>query len=157
MAVKERPPVWHKDVQVYVVKENSTAEVIGYLYTDLFARPGQKEGGAWVQPFWDAAHYRRAPSPAAQAMQAAAGNKPGKAGNVTVKWTPELARQTSDWLTSAPKQVPLAILVTNQDPPVGKEPSLMTLDDAETLFHEFGHALQHLLTKANEGLMTGMR
>jgi len=33
----------------------------------------------------------------------------------------------------------------------------MTLDDAETLFHEFGHALQAMLTTVDEPLAAGMR
>lgn len=27
----------------------------------------------------------------------------------------------------------------------------------ETVFHEFGHALQHMLTKQDEGLVSGIR
>ena len=38
-------PVWHESVAVYAVKENN--ELIGYLYTDLYARAG-KQSGAWV-------------------------------------------------------------------------------------------------------------
>jgi oligopeptidase A len=29
--------------------------------------------------------------------------------------------------------------------------------EVETLFHEFGHALQHMLTNVNEGLVAGIR
>eukprot|EP00878_Enallax_costatus_P039411 GHUV01045097.1.p1 GENE.GHUV01045097.1~~GHUV01045097.1.p1 ORF type:complete len:102 (-),score=22.99 GHUV01045097.1:151-456(-) len=29
--------------------------------------------------------------------------------------------------------------------------------EVETLFHEFGHALQHMLTTVNEGLVAGIR
>ena len=43
-------------------------------------------------------------------------------------------------------QVPVAHLVCNQTPPVGDKPSLMTFREVETLFHEFGHGLQHMLT-----------
>jgi oligopeptidase A len=43
-------------------------------------------------------------------------------------------------------RLPVAYLVCNQTPPVDGKPSLMTFADVETLFHEFGHGLQHMLT-----------
>lgn len=43
-------------------------------------------------------------------------------------------------------QLPVAYLVCNQTPPVGERPALMTFREVETLFHEFGHGLQHMLT-----------
>ncbi|MEL6460417.1 MAG: M3 family metallopeptidase [Cyanobacteria bacterium J06621_15] len=46
-------------------------------------------------------------------------------------------------------QLPVAYLVCNQTPPVDDKPSLMTFTEVETLFHEFGHGLQHMLTKIN--------
>ncbi|MFV0443514.1 MAG: M3 family metallopeptidase, partial [Planctomycetaceae bacterium] len=46
-------------------------------------------------------------------------------------------------------QVPVAYLVCNCTPPVGDKPSLMTFREVETLFHEFGHGLQHMLTKVD--------
>jgi oligopeptidase A len=39
--------------------------------------------------------------------------------------------------------LPLAVLVLNQK---GGDDDLMTMREVETLFHEFGHALQHMLT-----------
>ncbi len=42
--------------------------------------------------------------------------------------------------------LPVAHLVCNSTPPVGDKPSLMTFREVETLFHEFGHGLQHMLT-----------
>ena len=43
-------------------------------------------------------------------------------------------------------QLPVAHLVCNSTPPVGDKPSLMTFREVETLFHEFGHGLQHMMT-----------
>ena len=43
-------------------------------------------------------------------------------------------------------RLPVAHLVCNGTPPVGDTPSLMTFREVETLFHEFGHGLQHMLT-----------
>ncbi|PSB03215.1 peptidase M3, partial [filamentous cyanobacterium Phorm 46] len=43
-------------------------------------------------------------------------------------------------------RLPVAYLVCNQSPPVDDKPSLMTFLEVETLFHEFGHGLQHMLT-----------
>ncbi|NJN76233.1 MAG: M3 family metallopeptidase [Synechococcaceae cyanobacterium RL_1_2] len=46
-------------------------------------------------------------------------------------------------------RLPVAYLICNQTPPVGDQPSLMTFMDVATLFHEFGHGLQHLLTQVD--------
>jgi oligopeptidase A len=46
-------------------------------------------------------------------------------------------------------QLPVAHLICNSTPPVGKTPSLMTFREVETLFHEFGHGLQHMLTRVD--------
>lgn len=43
-------------------------------------------------------------------------------------------------------QIPIAHLVCNGSRPTGDVPSLMSFRDVETLFHEFGHGLQHMLT-----------
>ncbi len=52
---------------------------------------------------------------------------------------------------------PVAYLVCNQAPPVGDRPSLMSFDEVHTLFHEFGHGLQHMLTTVEHGLASGIR
>ena len=49
-------------------------------------------------------------------------------------------------VSSSEKRLPVAHLICNGTPPVGDTPSLMTFREVETLFHEFGHGLQHMLT-----------
>ena len=51
---------------------------------------------------------------------------------------------------------PVAYLICNQSPPVGDTPSLMTFDEVETLFHEFGHGLQHMLTTVERPQAAGI-
>ena len=43
---------------------------------------------------------------------------------------------------------PIVYNVGNFTPPTAETPSLLTLDEVETTFHEFGHALQGMLTQA---------
>ena len=49
-------------------------------------------------------------------------------------------------MTATGLRLPVAHLVCNGTPPSGGVPSLMTFREVETLFHEFGHGLQHMLT-----------
>ncbi|MFZ9281292.1 MAG: M3 family metallopeptidase [Prochlorococcaceae cyanobacterium] len=52
--------------------------------------------------------------------------------------------------------LPVAYLICNQSPPVAGTPSLMTFDEVETLFHEFGHGLQHMLTTVERPQAAGI-
>jgi oligopeptidase A len=52
--------------------------------------------------------------------------------------------------------LPVAYLICNQSPPVADTPSLMTFDEVETLFHEFGHGLQHMLTTVERPQAAGI-
>jgi len=53
-------------------------------------------------------------------------------------------------------RLPVAYLVCNQTPPVDGKPSLMTFNEVETLFHEFGHGLHHMLTKVDYAGASGI-
>ena len=53
-------------------------------------------------------------------------------------------------------QLPVAYLTCNFTPPVAGRPSLLTHDEVETLFHEFGHALHHLLTRVDVPSVAGI-
>ncbi|MDT8406657.1 MAG: M3 family metallopeptidase [Methylococcales bacterium] len=51
---------------------------------------------------------------------------------------------------------PIAFLTGNFTPPEGDQPVLLTHDEVTTLFHEFGHGLQHLLTQVDEPGVAGI-
>ena len=53
-------------------------------------------------------------------------------------------------------QLPTAYLTCNFAPPVADQPCLMTHDDVQTLFHEFGHCLHHLLTEIDWPQVNGI-
>lgn len=54
-------------------------------------------------------------------------------------------------------QRPAAFVTCNFAPPTPGRPVLLTHDEVVTLFHEFGHALQHLLTQVDEADLSGIR
>ena len=51
---------------------------------------------------------------------------------------------------------PIAYLICNQTPPAGDKPSLMSFGEVTTLFHEFGHGLQHMLTTVDYASASGI-
>lgn len=52
-------------------------------------------------------------------------------------------------------QRPAVSLVCNFTPPTDDKPSLITHDELETLFHEFGHAMHSILTQTRYGQFAG--
>lgn len=53
-------------------------------------------------------------------------------------------------------QIPVAYLTCNLTPPVGDKPALLDHNEVTTLFHEFGHGLQHMLTTIDEYDVSGI-
>ncbi len=106
--VKEKPSVWHEDVRFFAVEEGGKR--IAHFYLDPYARPGSKQGGAWMNEFR---------------------NRSVRGGG-------------------AEAVLPLAVVVLNQKAPDENGKTLMPMREVETLFHEFGHALQCMLTRVDE-------
>jgi oligopeptidase A len=69
-------------------------------------------------------------------------------------WMDECLNRQPDgkggWIT------PVAYLICNQTPPTDSSPSLMSFEEVETLFHEFGHGLQHMLTTVEHPQAAGI-
>ncbi len=59
-------------------------------------------------------------------------------------------------VTAGRVQHPVAYLTCNFSPPVGDQPALFTHSEVETLFHEFGHGLHHLLTRVDYHAVSGI-
>jgi oligopeptidase A len=53
-------------------------------------------------------------------------------------------------------QIPVAYLTCNSTPPSGGKPPMFTHDEVTTLFHEFGHGLQHMLTTIDYPEVSGI-
>lgn len=62
------------------------------------------------------------------------------------------ARRTLD----GERQVPVAYLTCNFNKPLGDKPALFTHEEVQTLFHEFGHGIHHMLTKIEEPAVSGI-
>jgi oligopeptidase A len=59
-------------------------------------------------------------------------------------------------LTARGVQTPVAYLVCNFPGPSGGKPATFSHDDVQTLFHECGHGLHHLLTQVDELALSGI-
>ena len=102
----EPPYVWAPGVQLYVVQDSASGEVIGAVYLDMFPREGKFNHFACF---------------------------PQKSGGV---------------LPDGRYDLPVAALICNFPAPSADQPSLLKQNDVVTLFHEFGHVLHLLLSRA---------
>ena len=85
-------------------------------------------------------------------LYARSGKRPGAwMDDVRGRW-----RRPDAALPNAAAQTPVAQLVCNFAAPVGDKPALLTHDDVITLFHEFGHGLQHMLTQVDDLAVSGI-
>ena len=64
--------------------------------------------------------------------------------------------RTRDRRPDGTLQLPMALLACNQSVPVGDAAPVMRFQEVHTLFHEFGHALQHMLTRVEEPEASGV-
>lgn len=80
-----------------------------------------------------------------------------------VDYFPRPSKQGGAWMNNYRNQYirngietrPVICNVGNFTKPTKDTPSLLTLDEVETLFHEFGHALHGMLTQCNYPMVSG--
>ncbi len=77
---------------------------------------------------------------------------------------PRASKRSGAWMTEFRGQyetkdgqnvIPIISLVCNFTKPTADKPSLLTFDEAETLFHEFGHGLHGMLSKCHYKSLAG--
>ena len=78
-------------------------------------------------------------------------SRPGQKANGAWLNASIASRRVTDQST-----LPVAAMVSNFKPPLEGQPALLTLREIRTLFHEFGHALQALLTEVDRPEIAGI-
>jgi peptidyl-dipeptidase Dcp len=124
-------PLYHPDVRAYEVRQRTGGgeRVVGLFLSDNFARPS-KRSGAWMSM------YRAQSRNVGECGGEGGGDGNGEGGAEV-----------------------LPIIVNNNNfaqAPAG-QPTLLSLDDVRTLFHEFGHGLHGLLSNVTFERLSGTR
>ena len=80
-------------------------------------------------------------------------------GTLLTDFFPRKGKQSGAWMTNYVEAYdgvrPVVSLVMNFTPPTADKPSLLTFDEVNTMFHEFGHGLHGLLTKVPYSSLSG--
>ena len=84
-------------------------------------------------------------------------------GILYTDYYPRASKNSGAWMNNivdqyvkaGKEQRPVIVNVGNFTKPTSDKPSLLTMDDVSTMFHEFGHALHGLLTKCTYPSLSG--
>ena len=83
---------------------------------------------------------------------------------VYMDFFPRESKRSGAWMTNFREQyydrdgnnhIPVVSLVFNFTKPVGDKPSMLNIDETQTLFHEFGHALHSILSRCHYPTLSG--
>ncbi|MBR4919165.1 MAG: M3 family metallopeptidase [Bacteroidales bacterium] len=83
---------------------------------------------------------------------------------VYMDFFPRASKRSGAWMTNFREQyytregenmIPIVSLVFNFTKPSGDKPSMLNIDEVETLFHEFGHALHSILSRCHYRSLSG--
>ncbi|KAJ3096366.1 Mitochondrial intermediate peptidase [Physocladia obscura] len=153
---------WHPDVRkVQIVHE--TEGVIGIVYMDLFARESSSgssntSSGDIVEKFDGAAQFTVRCSRRLEDYEEYCGE--AREGGLSSKETEVWRRESSPGNESGGGlyQLPIVVLVTQFERPISKfTPSLLSLTEVETLFHEIGHVMHSVVARTDYQHISGTR
>jgi Zn-dependent oligopeptidase len=125
----DKPPVWNSDVRVYQVLEEACGNLIGTIYFDPFKRPQSKaQGENFCVPLVSR----------------------GKLSSLSS--TPSSEDKAQSSVTK-----PIVCIGCDISPPDWESsPVFMAFDEVTNLFHEFGHAMHHVLSNTDSGQVSGV-
>lgn len=115
--------------------------------------------GIFVEPLKDVPLY----NPAVEAFKVIDADG-SLLGIFSTDYFPRSSKRGGAWMTNFREQYvdalgndvrPIVINVCNMTAPTDSLPALFTIDEVETVFHEFGHALHGLLTKCHYPSVSG--
>ena len=106
--------------------------LIGIFYRDYYVRP-TKRGGAWMNNFRDQYTVISSPSSVISSPSSVISSEVEKSQDIR----------------------PVIVNVCNFPAPSEEQPSLLTIDNVQTAFHEFGHALHGFLTQCHYTSVSG--
>ncbi|UNI13297.1 hypothetical protein JDV02_000054 [Purpureocillium takamizusanense] len=114
---KAEGDTWHRDVKMFAVWDVESTAFLGYLYTDIYPRPGKYNGGANfnIRPVGRLNRCKR-DDPSA------------------------LTAEPQSYVDEDGNRKPVATaLICNLSPPSQDRPSLLQHSELVTIFHELGH------------------
>ncbi len=83
---------------------------------------------------------------------------------VYMDFFPRESKRSGAWMTNFREQyydrdgnnhIPVVSLVFNFTKPVGDKPAMLNIDETQTLYHEFGHALHSILSRCHYPTLSG--